>query len=99
MKSQLANGSSQSFTVGNLRATPTFVLAAVVAYWLLVAAFQFWSGADGAAFGGYADESSHYLSGLMVRDYVARGLPASPLVFATTYYTHMPFVAIGYWPP
>jgi len=99
MKPQPANGAPQSRPVGTPRHTPACALAAVVAYGLLVAAFQFWSGADGAAFGGYADEPSHYLSGLMVRDYVARGLPGSPLVFATNYYVHMPFVAIGYWPP
>jgi 4-amino-4-deoxy-L-arabinose transferase-like glycosyltransferase len=35
----------------------------------------------------------------MVRDYLAHGLNRSPLSFATEYYEHYPFFAIGYWPP
>ena len=72
---------------------------AVVVYFLLIAAFQHWTGASDAAFGGYADEPSHYMSGLMIRDYAASGFPAHPIAFAVNYYTHMPFLAIGYWPP
>lgn len=68
-------------------------------YFLLIAAFQHWTGASAAAFGGYPDEPSHYLSGLMIRDYGASGFPAHPFRFAVDYYTHMPFLAIGYWPP
>jgi hypothetical protein len=82
---------------------PRYMLAlaggAVVIYFLLIAAYQHWSGASEAAFGGYPDEPSHYISGLMIRDYGAAGFPAHPVTFAVDYYTHMPFLAIGYWPP
>jgi len=70
-----------------------------VLYFLLVAGFQHWSGASSAAFGGYPDESSHYLSGLMIYDYCASGFSGLPITFASNYYTHLPFLGIGYWPP
>jgi len=80
-------------------ATRWQTLVAILLYGLLVAGFQYWSGAPRAAFGEYPDESSHYLSGLLVRDYVGHGLHSSPLTFAVNYYTHLPFLAVGYWPP
>ncbi len=58
------------------------------------------------AMGGYAaelsannaDEASHFISGLMLTDYVRAGLP-NPLPFARDYYLHFPKVGIGHWPP
>ncbi|MGU3496949.1 hypothetical protein ACLBXM_23145 [Xanthobacteraceae bacterium A53D] len=58
------------------------------------------------AMGGYAaeisannaDEASHFISGLMLADWVRAGFP-SPLAFAKDYYLHYPKVAIGHWPP
>lgn len=47
----------------------------------------------------WADEGSHYVSGLMVHDYVADKLPGSPIAYATRYYIHYPKVGIGHWPP
>jgi len=70
-----------------------------VLYFLIIGAYQHWSGASVAAFGGYPDESSHYLSGLMIHDYCASGFSTSPLTFASNYYTHLPFFGLGYWPP
>lgn len=49
--------------------------------------------------GGYPDEPAHFLSSLMVRDYLQAGLPSSPMVYAENYYAHHPAIAIGYWPP
>lgn len=59
------------------------------------------------ALGGYgaemsadnADEASHFISGLMIADYLRSGLSQHPLAFATDYYLHLPKVAIGHWPP
>jgi hypothetical protein len=72
---------------------------AVAGYWLLVVGFQYAQGAWTEPFGGHADEPAHYMSGLMVRDYMAAGFPATPIAYATNYYTHLPYLAIGYWPP
>jgi hypothetical protein len=35
----------------------------------------------------------------MVRDYVAAGFPMTPRAYAINYYLHIPYFAIGYWPP
>jgi hypothetical protein len=65
----------------------------------LVIAIQVASGAYSAEPGGNADEPSHVLGGLMVRDYIASGLSASPVAYAREYYSHYPKIAIGNWPP
>lgn len=53
-------------------------------------------------FSGTADEPSHFLNGLLARDYAAAALTGSfrnPMDFAIDYYLHYPKVAIGNWPP
>ncbi len=60
---------------------------------------QWLTGAFTAEFSGYPDEASHYMSGLLVHDYVAAGLPAGPMKFAQNFYLHYPYLAIGHWPP
>src|SRR4051794_38690546 len=60
---------------------------------------QWASGAHSAAFGAESDEAAHYVTAVMVRDYIARGILDNPFVFATDFYLHYPRVAIGMWPP
>ena len=62
-------------------------------------ALQLRNGAYRSEFGGYPDEAAHYVSGLMVRDYIAWGNLSSIGAFAKNYYLHYPKVAIGHWPP
>jgi hypothetical protein len=69
-----------------------FFFACVVLLQWRADAFQSELGAD-------PDESAHYITGLMVRDYVAAGFPAPPLAYARNYYVHYPKVALGHWPP
>src|SRR5205823_3692724 len=57
------------------------------------------SGAFEAEFSGYPDEASHYMSGLLVRDYISAGFPADPWGFAQNAYLHYPYIGIGHWPP
>lgn len=45
------------------------------------------------------DEAGHFVSALLVYDYLRSGLPGSPMKFALRYYHHWPRVAIGHWPP
>jgi hypothetical protein len=45
------------------------------------------------------DEPAHYITGLMVHDYIRSGFRGSPMAFAQAYYDHYPKVAIGHWPP
>lgn len=66
---------------------------------LLTVLLQAWSGAYHSEFGAHPDESAHYVTGVMVREYLAALAPGSPLRFAQDYYAHYPKVAIGHWPP
>lgn len=64
-----------------------------------VVTLQWASGAFQSEFGSYPDEAAHYITGLMVRDYVAKFSPVSPMKFAEDYYLHYPKVGLGHWPP
>lgn len=66
---------------------------------VVAVALQYVGGAYSGAFGAEADESAHYVTSLMVRDYLASGIPSSPAEFAEAYYLHYPRVAFGLWPP
>ena len=68
----------------------------------------FWFGSFGllslsdpreSEFGGHPDEASHYVTGLMVFDYLKGHLGEHPLRFAEMYYEFYPKVAIGHFPP
>ena len=63
----------------------------------LLVAFHFilvWrSGAFNAEFGEYPDESAHFVTALMVRDYLRTGLGQPPMSFAENYYLHYPLSA------
>ena len=70
---------------------PIFLVAAM--------ALQYLGGAYRAELGGYPDEPAHFVSGVMVKDYLSTFPPTSPLTFAKNYYVQRPKVAIGHWPP
>jgi 4-amino-4-deoxy-L-arabinose transferase-like glycosyltransferase len=65
----------------------------------LVAIFHFASGSSRAELGSHPDEAAHYVTGLMVRDYLASGFHESPLRYADEYYRHYPKIGLGNWPP
>jgi len=71
----------------------------LVVYLSLCIGIQWASGSWNASFTAYPDEPSHFVSSVMVHDYLVHGLDQNPLSFATEYYKHYPFFAIGYWPP
>jgi dolichyl-phosphate-mannose-protein mannosyltransferase len=66
---------------------------------VLAVLLQVWSGAYRSEFGAHPDESAHYVTGVMVREYLAGLAPEAPLRFAADYYAHYPKVALGHWPP
>lgn len=70
--------------------------AAILAVVLM---FQAIGGAYSNEFGGHPDESAHFMTGLMVRDYIAAHCPWPAMAFAEGYYLHYPKVALGHWPP
>ena len=75
---------------------PAAVLGALLA---LAVVLQIFNGAYKSEFGAYPDEPAHYVTSLMVREYITGPHPALPLRFAEQYYHHYPKVAFGHWPP
>jgi hypothetical protein len=81
--------------------TPALIRSAAVllAFLALAVGLQIASGAYHAEFNGYPDEPAHYVTSLMVRDYVTAPKPLAPMQFAVNFYDHYPKVAFGHWPP
>lgn len=67
--------------------------------WGLALGLQWARGDWAGGWSGHPDEASHFLSGVMVHDYVSGHLGESPMAFAERYYDHYPKIAIGHWPP
>ena len=88
-----------SFVLGPHRTSPRIHLAVFFAFLSAVVLLQLASGAYHAEFGGYPDEPAHYVTSVMVRNYIAGLKPVSPMQFARDYYQHYPKVALGHWPP
>jgi hypothetical protein len=65
----------------------------------LVVALQFATGAYEAGFDGHPDEAAHFVSGLMVYDFLTHWTSRDVMSWAVNYYLHYPKVAIGHWPP
>jgi 4-amino-4-deoxy-L-arabinose transferase-like glycosyltransferase len=68
-------------------------------FWALSVGLQLAGGAFGNDFGSHSDEPGHYVTGLLVRDYLAGLDWGHPRAFAENYYAHYPKVALGHWPP
>ena len=60
---------------------------------------QWGSGAEQAGLDGEPDEAAHYVSGIMVSEYLRNFPDADPLGFAEDYYLHYPKISIGHFPP
>ena len=71
----------------------------LLTFFSLAVLLQMGSGAFSSGFSGYPDEPSHYVTAVMVHDYITSGFPAPPMTYAEQYYQHYPKVAIGHWPP
>ncbi len=67
--------------------------------WLLSWVDLQWGDALECEFGGHPDEAAHYVTGLMVYDYLNTDLGGHPLRFAEAYYETYPKVALGHFPP
>ena len=74
-----------------LRFLPVFFAVAI--------ALQYAGGAYGTELSGYPDEAAHFVTGVMVRDYLSTFPPAPIVPFLKEFYIHYPRVAIGHWPP
>ena len=77
------------------RRLPAFLLFFAIALGL-----QWLGGAYRSEFGGHPDEAAHYVTGLVVRDFlVSPAAWAHPKAFADEYYRHYPKIGLGVWPP
>ena len=74
-------------------------LVIISAFLLIILFLQFLSGAYSSEFGGYPDEPAHYVTSVMVRDFLLHGTWTEPIKYAQEYYKHYPKVAFGHWPP
>jgi len=77
------------------RAFELILVASLLAAAVLTA--QLCAGVYASEFGD--DEASHYISGLLIHDYLVRGLFQSPLQYLKDFHSHYPLVGIGHWPP
>src|SRR5487761_2640999 len=83
------------------RALPWRGLIVFAFFCSITVAFQIASGCYRSEFDGYPDEPAHYITGLMVHDYIASGSPfhrssqENPLHYAENYYLHYPKVSFG----
>lgn len=76
-----------------------YVLAGFPAAFALAALLvQFQVGAYATDRGQTGDEAAHFVTSLMLVDYL-RHLGTNPIAFARDYYAHLPRVAFGHWPP
>jgi 4-amino-4-deoxy-L-arabinose transferase-like glycosyltransferase len=64
----------------------------------LAAGLQIASGAHDADFCGYPDESAHFVTSVMVGEFL-RAPVERPMAFASRYYAQYPKLGIGHWPP
>ena len=60
---------------------------------------QWLGGAYASGFGGHPDEAAHFVSSVMVHDFLVHPGAGQPMAFAQQFYLHYPKVAIGNWPP
>jgi Dolichyl-phosphate-mannose-protein mannosyltransferase len=74
-------------------------IAAFVLFWSCSASLLLLSGSFARELGGAPDEAAHYVTGLMIHDYVASGAAQAPMPFAENFYAHYPKVAFAVWPP
>ena len=71
----------------------------MVIFGVLIVGLQIYGGAYQAEYDGHPDEAAHFVSSLLVRDYIGQWPWPDPLPWAIQYYIHYPKVAIGHWPP
>lgn len=95
------NRDPKEMVAARLRSRSRWVATAVIfaIVLLLVCIVQRRAGAPDAAFGGFPDESAHYIGGLAMHDYMAKALGDNPIRFMKEYHLRLPFFALGVWPP
>jgi Dolichyl-phosphate-mannose-protein mannosyltransferase len=91
----------ERLSIGMNQRIKRFLPAALVfgAFLLMIHWVQLAAGAPAAAFGGFPDEPAHYIGGLVAKDYLIHSVGKDPVSFVRDYHVHLPFFALGVWPP
>jgi hypothetical protein len=77
-------------------ARPALIFAAC---FVVVLGLQLWTGAYRVERGVYSDDASHFMNGLVIRDYLTTAPGQNPVAFAESYYLSYPKIAPLMWPP
>lgn len=90
--------------VQNEKAATRLYVAGIFLIYLVLFAItcigvQLYTGAYCGDLSRTGDEAAHFVNSVMIRDYVAYNIGSNPLRFALDYYSHLPRVSIGHWPP
>lgn len=99
MAQGVARSPASSWKKGRLNSVWLFRFIVLLSFFALVVLLQWLSGTYRSEFSSYPDEPAHYVTSLMVWDYIRQFHFVSPLSFAQSYYDHYPKVALGHWPP
>ena len=83
---------------GTRFATAVFPLVFALLF-LLVVALQVASGFLSTELVRHPDEPAHFVTGVLVFDYLRSGFHQAPLAFAEQFQSQYPKVAFGHWPP
>jgi hypothetical protein len=81
---------SGRFNAGQLAAVAAVIIALVISFQLRLHCYT----AD-----LQGDEASHYITGLMIHDYLFSGFASSPIGYVKAFHSHYPLVGIGHWGP
>jgi hypothetical protein len=79
------------------RERPTTIALIAIAAFFIAVSLQVFAGAFAATCG--QDACGHYISGVMIHDYIVAGGLGNPLRYLVHYHEHYPLVGIGHWPP
>ncbi len=77
----------------------TATLSVILGAFALALSLQVLAGVYRAELTGHPDEPAHYVTGLMMHDYVRTWPLQRPMRFASEFYLHYPKMALGHWPP
>jgi len=93
------DGRRSEFRFQSAKAQTGRVVVVFLLLFLLSWLFQYYGHSWNGENNSESDAPAHYVSWLMVHDYIRLGFPVSPVKFAEVFYAHYPKVAIGHWPP
>jgi hypothetical protein len=79
------------------RERPTAIALLAIAAFFVAVGLQAFAGAFVATCG--QDACGHFISGVMIHDYIVAGRLGNPLRYLIHYHEHYPLVGIGHWPP